>query len=104
MYLHQGPYIEKVLNKFGQVEAKPVSTPADLNVRLEKEDGVSRSIDAILYQSFVGSLLYAAIATRPDIAQAVGVVLRFCTNPKSFDCSETNPQISQRNCLSWFEL
>ena len=81
VHLHQGQYIEKVLKKFGQTEAKPVSTPADLNVKLQKEDGVSRLVDAILYQSIVGSLLYAAIATRPNIAQAVGVVSKFCASP-----------------------
>lgn len=32
------------------------------------------------YQSIVGSLLYAAITNRPDIAQAVGVVSKFCAN------------------------
>ena len=72
---------EIYMKKFGQTEAKPVSTPADLNVKLQKEDGVSRLVDAILYQSIVGSLLYAAIATRPDIAQAVGVVSKFCASP-----------------------
>ena len=81
VYLHQGQYIEKMLKKFGQTEAKPVSTPADLNVKLQKEDGVSRPVDKITYQSIVGSLLYAAITTRPDIAQAVGVVSKFCANP-----------------------
>ena len=29
----------------------------------------------------VGSLLYAAIVTRPDVAQAVGVVSKFCSKP-----------------------
>ena len=72
---------EIYMKKFRQTEAKPVSTPADLNVKLQKEDGVSRLVDAILYQSIVGSLLYAAIATRPDIAQAVGVVSKFCASP-----------------------
>ena len=81
VYLHQGQYIEKMLKKFGQTEAKPVSTPADLNVKLQKEDGVSRPVDTITYQSIVGSLLYAAITTRPDIAQAVGVLSKFCANP-----------------------
>ena len=81
VYLHQGQYIEKVLKKFGQTEAKPVSTPADLNIQLQKEDGVSRPVDTVTYQSIVGSLLYAAITTRPDIAQAVGVVSKFCANP-----------------------
>ena len=52
-------------------------TPVDLSVRLQKEDGVSR----LSYQSIVGSLLYAAITTRPYIDQAVGVVSKFCANP-----------------------
>lgn len=39
VYLHQGLYIEKMLKKFGQTQAKSVSTPADLNFRLQKEDG-----------------------------------------------------------------
>jgi len=66
----------KNLRKFGQIEAKPVSTPADL-----KDDGISRPVDAISYQSIAGSLLHAAIATRPDIALALGVVSKFCANP-----------------------
>ena len=57
-----------------------MSTPADLNVKPQKEDGFSRLVDAISYQWMVGSQLYAAIATRPDIAQAVGVVSKFCAN------------------------
>ena len=81
VYLHQGQYIEKMLKKFGQTEAKPVFTPADLNFKLQKEDGVSRPVDTVTYQSIIGSHLYAAITTRPDIAQAVGVVLKFCANP-----------------------
>ena len=63
-----------MLGKFGQTEAKPVFTPADLNVKLQKECGFSRPLDVTSHESIVGSLLYAAIATRPDIAQAVGVV------------------------------
>ena len=70
-----------MIKKFGQTQAKSVSTPADLNVKLQREDGVSRPVDTILYQSIVGSLLYAGVTTRPDIAQAVGVVSKFCANP-----------------------
>ena len=33
------------------------------------------------YASAVGSLIYAMIATRPDIAFAVGVVSRYMSNP-----------------------
>ena len=36
VHLHQGQYIEKVLENVGQTEAKPVSTPVDLNMKLQK--------------------------------------------------------------------
>ena len=35
----------------------------------------------IPYASACGSLMYAMVATRPDIAFAVGVVSRFMSNP-----------------------
>ena len=37
--------------------------------------------DPKLYQSMVGSLLYAAMGTRPDIAQAVGATSKFSSDP-----------------------
>lgn len=48
IYLHQEQYTEKMLEKYGKTEAKPVSTPADLNVKLQKEDDFSRPVDATL--------------------------------------------------------
>jgi hypothetical protein len=33
------------------------------------------------YSSTVGSLMYAMVCTRPDIAHAVGVVRRYMNNP-----------------------
>jgi hypothetical protein len=33
------------------------------------------------YSSVVGSLMYAMVCTRPDIAHAVGVVRRYMNNP-----------------------
>ena len=33
------------------------------------------------YASAVGSLMYAIVCTRPDIAHAVGVLSRFMSNP-----------------------
>ena len=35
----------------------------------------------VSYASAVGSLMYAMVCTRPDIAHAVGVVSRFLSNP-----------------------
>ena len=41
------------------------ATPADVNVKLVKNDGVSKPVNQVNYQSMVGSLLHASIAIRP---------------------------------------
>ena len=46
-----------------------------------KDEGMSKPVDPVFYQSMVGSLLYAAIATRTDISQAVGAVSKFNSCP-----------------------
>ena len=81
LWIHQKQYILNMLAKHGMTDAKTVSTPSDTSVKLEKDDGVSKDVDGTKYQSLVGSLLYAAIATRPDIAHAVGVVSKFNARP-----------------------
>ena len=81
IWLHQKQYVLNMLKRFGLTEAKTVSTPADLSVKLVKDDGISKEVDPVKYQSMVGSLLYAAMATRPDIAQAVGAVSKFNSKP-----------------------
>ena len=65
--------------KHGLTEANTVSTPADLNVKLD--DGVSKQVDSTIYQSIIGGLMYAATATRPDIAYVVGMLSKFNASP-----------------------
>ena len=81
MHIHQRQYIQTLLERYGLSEMKSSSTPADTSVKLVKDDGLSKPVNSMKYQSMVGSLLYAAIATRPDIAQAVGVVSKFNSCP-----------------------
>ena len=81
LQMSQEQYIKKILNKYKLQDCKPVSTPMDVNVKLMKDDGYSKPVDPVAYQSKVGSLIYAAIATRPDIAQAVGTLAKFNSSP-----------------------
>ena len=78
--LDQSGYSDRILNKFDMNEAKPVSTPVDISMKLVKNDE-SESVDKELYQSAVGSLLYLSQWTRPDLSYAVGNVAKFCENP-----------------------
>jgi hypothetical protein len=68
--LDQELYISKALEKFGLDQCKPVSTPgAQTHIPPEEREGaLSQPTDLKLYQEKVGTLLYAAISTRPDIA------------------------------------
>ena len=79
--MSQKQYLLKLLEKYKLTEANPVATPMDTNVKLVKNDGHSKKVDPIHYQSMVGSLLHAARATRPDISHAVGVVSKFNSEP-----------------------
>eukprot|EP00253_Pinus_taeda_P026115 PITA_26115 len=67
-------------------DSKPVKVPIPVGVRLspeqcpktqEEEEDMSR----VPYASAVGSLMYAMVCTRPDIAHAVGVFSRFMSKP-----------------------
>ena len=85
--LSQEDYIEKVLKRFNMKGAKFVTTllvkhfklTKHLSPKIPKE---KEYMTKIPYASMVGSLMYAMVCTRPDIAQAVGVVSRFMNNPR----------------------
>jgi hypothetical protein len=84
--LSQGEYIEKVLERFRMKNEKPVSTPLASHFKLTKEmcpktQEEIEYISKVPYSSTVGSLMYAMVFTRPDIAHAVGVVRRYMNNP-----------------------
>ena len=81
MCLHQNQYIQSLLKKFTMKGSKVASTPANINVKFCKDDGLSLPVDKVLYQSLVDSLLYAAIATRADISYSIEVVAQYSSNP-----------------------
>jgi hypothetical protein len=49
--------------------------------RLVPADGQADQTLRYKYQSIIDSLIYAMLGTRPDLAFAVSVVLRFSSNP-----------------------
>ena len=69
LYMSQSQYIHRLLEKYGLSDANTVATPMDSNVKLVEDDGYSKTVDSILYQSMVGSILHLARATRPDISR-----------------------------------
>ena len=86
IYLSQAKHIEDVLSKHNMSNCRPVSTPLDKSVTLSKDDCPDSPdevayMSSVPYLSAVGSLMYLAVGTRPDIAYAVGALSRFNSNP-----------------------
>ncbi|GJQ81710.1 hypothetical protein Trydic_g9151 [Trypoxylus dichotomus] len=78
---------------------KSCFTPLDPNQKRSfemtpKDDSERKEMEKISYQSAVGSLLYAARSTRPDIIFAVTLFTRFNNNPgQPLDCSQNSSKI-----------
>ena len=86
LYLSQKEYVHKVLERFNMQQGKSCSTPFLAYLKLSKDDcpqsdEKKAEMAKIPYASACGSLMYAMVATRPDIAYAVGVVSIFMSNP-----------------------
>lgn len=91
IYLSQENYIRSVLERTGMSDCKPSKTPLPANLKVTSVDPVddttlhTTNIDGVevSYLSIVGSLMYAMLATRPDLAFAVGLLGRFSSAPKA---------------------
>jgi hypothetical protein len=81
--LFQTQYIHQLLEKYRMENCNPVATPLDHNVKFTKlPDGMKDpKMDGKPYQALIGSLLYAARGTRPDISFAVQHLSQFSSNP-----------------------
>jgi hypothetical protein len=84
--LSQSQHIANLLQEHGLQDSKPVSTPLNPGSRLSTSMSPQNASEAAEmrqypYISVVGSLMYLAVTTRPDIAYAAGVLARFNSNP-----------------------
>ena len=82
IWLSQKNYLQKVLRRFNMQDCKPITTPLPVNYKLSSSmcpsnEAERMEMSRVPYASAVGSLMYAMICTRPDIAQAIGTVSRF---------------------------
>ena len=84
--LSQKSYIEKLLKRFNMSSCSQVSTPIQKGETFSKahcpqNDDERTKMKSVPYASAVGSLMYAQVCTRPDIAYAVGVLGRYLSDP-----------------------
>jgi hypothetical protein len=83
--MSQSKYIKETLSRFNMENCKGVTTPINPNEKLSKEmcpktEEEKKAVEMLPYQSLVGSLMYLAVSTRPDIAHAVSMLSQFNAN------------------------
>ena len=69
--LDQELYVTKALERFGLAQCKVAPSPELPGAATDTTAGLDAPTDRQLYMEKVGTLMYAAISTRPDIAHAV---------------------------------
>ena len=80
--IDQSTYVKDVLIRFGMEDSKAVSTPLATGTKLIKNDAKpGKNEIQLVYQSIVGSLMYAMLCTRPDIAYTVQQLSQFASDP-----------------------
>ena len=80
--LCQRAFINSVLKRFRMENAHRASTPMDVHVKLDlAESRGEREVDPKDYQTIVGSLMYIALATKPDISYTVSALGRYNSRP-----------------------
>ena len=105
--LSQCSYIDPILQHYGFDDAKPVSTPMDVNIHLMSTQSPSTTeefakMHNIPYHEAVGSLMYMSLRTCPDIIFAVQTVpIFFKTWDHSLGSCQMNFLLLKGTCHLW---
>ncbi|CAI7752405.1 unnamed protein product [Closterium sp. NIES-53] len=100
MRVHQRKYLEALAANFGQNEGH-VATPFPSGFKCVKgpeEESVGEE-ERRCFHSLVGSLMYAAVKTRPDVAFATGQLARVAASSQVFAAaSRSSPESAPCSC------
>jgi hypothetical protein len=100
--IHQHSYSRTILAKFRMNESRPLTTPMAMKLQKRKPD--EAACDPTVYQSMMGSLMYAMTATRPDIAYVFGVLSRYNHDPSNEHMVALKRMFRYLNCTKDWHL
>jgi hypothetical protein len=110
IYLSQPDYTEKIIKTFQMVTYHPRATPDDSSVRLIKPLALRGQVEeekarmTFPYREGIGSLLYLALVTRPNISFAFGLVDRFAENFDSSQSQAIRQKIFYLKCTNNYDI
>jgi hypothetical protein len=95
LWLCQDSYIDKIATKFHCDKGKSPGTPLQTEeLHPSSEDQKATAQQILAYQQRVGSLNFAAVVTRPDIARAASKLSEYLQNPSPTHLSAADRVIS----------
>jgi hypothetical protein len=79
--INQIKYLKEILKRFRMEDCKPIRVPFDPKVKLQRNPNGNDESKGFPYQQAVGSLMYAMLCTRPDLAYPINVLNQHLANP-----------------------
>jgi hypothetical protein len=80
--LAQASYVKSVLDRFGMLECRPAQTPmsdpVSLVIKQPRTKAEVSQMKSVPFREAIGSVLYLAVRTRPEIAVAVSILSKYC--------------------------
>lgn len=96
VWLCQDAYIDKMAHDYNINPLRKVHTPLSGST-IGPFDGKATPMSIYGYQRHIGSLIYIAVATCPDIAASVSILARHLTNPSEAHLAEADHIITYLN-------
>jgi hypothetical protein len=84
--LPQISYVKSVLDRFGMLKCKPAQTPmpnpVSLMIKQPRTEAEVSQMKDVSFRDAIGSVLYLAVRTRPDIAIDVSILSKHVQEPR----------------------
>ncbi len=90
-YINQIGYLKEIFKCFCMEDCKAIEVPLDPKTKLKKNVNKDDEMVKVPYQQAVGSLMYAMLCTRLDLAYPInGESTHGQSKPRTLDCSQAH--------------
>jgi hypothetical protein len=83
--INQIGYSSRVVNRFEMTDCRKRSTPMEIGYKPHAIQAKEQPFDPRTYKKAIGSILYAALGTRPDITYPTFVLGRYGAQPSTLN-------------------
>ncbi|KAM5528855.1 reverse transcriptase domain protein [Fusarium oxysporum f. sp. phaseoli] len=104
LWICQDGYIDKLCNKFGIDKSMRTTTPLIPSYRPQPFEGQATIRQITEMQEKVGSVLYAAVVTRPDVSYAASQLSQFAMNPSPEHLRYANRVLSYLQTTRYYAI